>query len=45
MALGVKAGPEVGRILDAALGAVIDERVPNEREALLAFARSVASAE
>ena len=45
MALGVKAGPEVGRILDAALGAVIDERLPNEREALLAFARSVASAE
>ena len=45
MALGVKAGPEVGRILDAALGAVIDGHVPNEREALLAFARSVASAE
>lgn len=40
MALGVEAGPEVGRILDAALDAVIDERVPNEREALLAFVSS-----
>lgn len=39
MALGVEAGPEIGRILNAALDAVIDERVPNEREALLAFVR------
>lgn len=37
MALGVEAGPEIGRILDECLEAVIDERVPNEREALLAF--------
>jgi len=39
MALGVEAGPAVGRILDACLDAVIDEQIPNEREALLAFAR------
>ena len=38
MALGVAAGPEVGRLLDACLDAVIDERVPNEREELLTFA-------
>ena len=38
MALGVPAGPDVGRLLDACLDAVIDERIPNEREALLAFA-------
>ena len=37
MAAGVEAGPEVGRLLNEALDAVIDERVPNEREALLAF--------
>ena len=42
VALGVEAGPEIGRILNAALDAVIDERVPNEREALLAFAKSAA---
>ncbi|WP_302964770.1 CCA tRNA nucleotidyltransferase [uncultured Adlercreutzia sp.] len=45
MALGVEAGPEVGRILDAALDAVIDGRLPNEREALLSFARAEAAAE
>lgn len=39
MALGVEEGPEIGRILNAALDAVIDERIPNEREALLAFVR------
>ena len=38
MALGVPAGPEVGRLLNACLDAVIDEQIPNEREALLAFA-------
>ncbi len=37
MKLGAAAGPEVGRALAAALDAVIDEDVPNEREALLAF--------
>ena len=39
MALGVEAGPEVGRILQACLDAVIDGTLPNERAALLAFAR------
>lgn len=43
MALGVEAGPEVGRLLNAALDAVIDERVTNEREALLAFLRCATS--
>ena len=42
MALGVPAGPEVGRILDACLDGVIDGEVPNEPEALRAFARSLA---
>lgn len=37
LALGVEPGPEVGRALDAALEAVVDERVPNEAEALRAF--------
>lgn len=36
---GVAAGPEVGRILNAALDAVIDDHIPNERKALLAFVR------
>ena len=39
MTLGMAAGPEVGRILDACLEAVINEEVPNEREPLLAFAQ------
>lgn len=38
MATGVRQGPAVGAVLAAALDAVIDERVPNERAALLAFA-------
>ena len=37
MALGVPAGPGIGEALEAALEAVIDDQVPNEREALLAF--------
>lgn len=37
MGLGIPAGPEVGEALNDALDAVIDERVPNERDALLAF--------
>lgn len=35
--LGVPEGPEVGAVLEQALDAVIDERVPNDRDALLAF--------
>ena len=42
MALGIPAGPEVGRILDACLDAVIDGEIPNEPEALRAFARNLA---
>ena len=34
-ALGIPAGPEVGRILNELLEAVLEERIPNEREALL----------
>ena len=37
MTAGIPAGPLVGRALTEALDAVIDERVPNERDALLAF--------
>lgn len=33
---GVKPGPELGQLLNAALDAVIEDNVPNEREALLA---------
>ena len=38
IALGL-AGPAVGDMLDALLGAVIDGFVPNERNALLFWAR------
>ena len=40
MALGVDAGPQVGNLLNAALDAVINEEVPNERAALLEFMRA-----
>ena len=39
LALGVPRGPEVGRALQAALDAVIEGLVPNEREALRSFVR------
>ncbi len=39
--LGVPAGPEIGRILDLALRAVIDEQLPNRRPELLAYAESL----
>ena len=38
---GVAAGPELGRILDQLLEWVIDEEVPNEREALLEKSRQI----
>ena len=38
---GVPAGPELGRILDQLLEMVIDEAVPNEREALLEKSRQI----
>ena len=37
MALGIPRGPEVGKALSRALDAVIDERVPNEKSALLDY--------
>ncbi len=37
ISLGIGQGPAVGAALENALAAVIDERIPNEREALLAF--------
>ena len=37
MALGIPHGPEVGKALSQALDAVIDERVPNEKSALLDY--------
>ncbi|MEG0619751.1 MAG: HD domain-containing protein [Raoultibacter sp.] len=41
IALGVSAGPVVGRILNAALDAVIEESVPNEYDALCAFVQGL----
>ena len=38
LALGVPKGPEIGKILDALLDAVLAGRLPNEREKLLAEA-------
>lgn len=32
---GVKPGPELGQLLNSALDAVIEDNIPNEREALL----------
>lgn len=43
MAAGVAQGPLIGGVLSAALDAVIDERIPNEREALLEFVTSEAN--
>lgn len=40
IALGIGEGPQVGVVLDAVLSAVIDETVPNEREALLQYMQS-----
>ena len=37
IAAGIEQGPAVGAALHAALDAVIDERIPNDREALLGF--------
>ena len=34
---GVKPGPELGQLLSAALDAVIEDNIPNEHEALLAY--------
>ncbi len=38
LACGMRPGKKIGEILHAALEAVMDERIPNEREALLSFA-------
>lgn len=38
LSLGVEPGPVVGDTLAACLDAVIDERIPNDRERLIAFA-------
>ena len=40
LALGVPAGPRIGELLDLALDAVIEEKLPNEREALIAFLKT-----
>ena len=39
MALGVPAGKQMGRLLQLLLDEVVEERLPNEREALLSAAR------
>ena len=41
LALGVPAGKRLGEILNRLLDCVIDERLPNEREALLAAAKEM----
>ena len=38
---GVSAGPELGRILNLLLEMVMDEEIPNEREALLEKSRQL----
>lgn len=40
IALGKKPGPEIGRILSLALDAVIDNKVPNEKNALIDFCKA-----
>lgn len=37
--LGMKPGPAIGQVLQGLLNAIVDEELPNEREALLARAR------
>lgn len=43
MKAGIPQGPAIGDALNAALDDVIDERIPNDREALLAFLENFAS--
>ena len=43
MEAGIPQGPAIGAALKAALDAVVDERVPNDRKALLAFLANFAS--
>ena len=43
MALGIPAGKELGKCLQALLDGVLDERLPNEKEALLEAAKSFQS--
>lgn len=40
IALGAHPGPEVGRLLQAALGAVADEIIPNDKAALISYIES-----
>ncbi|WP_165063132.1 CCA tRNA nucleotidyltransferase [Adlercreutzia sp. ZJ154] len=41
LAIGVPEGPQVGQLLNAALDAVMDERVPNRRKELIEFLKSI----
>ena len=41
MELGIPRGPEIGRLLEALLGEVIDGKLENSREALLRRAREL----
>ena len=40
LALGVRPGPAVGRLLSAALEQVVEEKLPNDRAALLGWLRT-----
>ena len=42
IAMGVKPGPGVGRILESALEAVVEGRIENDKDSLMLFARSIA---
>lgn len=41
IALGIPPGPEIRKLLAKTLDAVIDEEIPNEQEALIAYVRSL----
>jgi len=43
LSMGIEPGPAVGQLLQSALEAVIDERIPNEHAALLDFMRNTSS--
>ena len=41
LAIGIPAGPSVGQALESALDAVMDERIPNEHDAIVAFMKTL----
>ena len=41
LALGVPQGPQIGALLETILQAVLEEKLPNEREALVEYAQEL----